>query len=110
MVDQQYLTPAEEEILLLESAERGYPFPVKGPRSVIAGRRGSDNENLRWLGKNLPQDFYKRHSALKAITAKAVDRVRHDDEIYDKTVDWFALMGRELHDGIQANICTTCTR
>lgn len=106
-IRQQYLTPCEEETLVryvLEYAERGYPLPVKSLRSlalVIARRRGSNDPDLHLPGKNWPQGFYKRHPILKAKTVKALDRARHDDNIYGKIVDWFTLMGRELHEGIQ---------
>jgi Tc5 transposase DNA-binding domain len=106
-VRQQYLTPCEEGALVryvLEHAERGYPLPVKSLRSlalVIARHRGSDDRDLHLPGKNWPQGFYKRHPILKAKTLKALDRARHDHNIYGKIVDWFTLMGQELRKGIQ---------
>ncbi|KAH9203776.1 hypothetical protein DL95DRAFT_255666, partial [Leptodontidium sp. 2 PMI_412] len=47
-------------------------------------------------GKNWPQAFYKRHPELKAMRFKALDWERHDVHIYDKVVNWFALIGKEL--------------
>jgi Tc5 transposase DNA-binding domain len=98
-VRQQYLTLCEEGALVryvMEYAERGYPLPVKSLRSlalVIARRRGSDDRDLHLPGKNWPQGFYKRHPLLKAKTLKALDRARHDHDIYGKIMDWFTLMG-----------------
>jgi Tc5 transposase DNA-binding domain len=105
-IRQQYLTPYEEEALVryvLEYAKRGYPLPAKSLRSlalIIARRRGSNDPNLHLSGKNWPQGFYKRHLILKAKTLKALDRARHDHNVYGKIVDWFTLIGQELRKGI----------
>ncbi|KAF2192219.1 hypothetical protein K469DRAFT_496882, partial [Zopfia rhizophila CBS 207.26] len=93
---QQYLTPSEEEALvkyLLRTANSGFPIPIKHLRSlafVIACQRSSifqapaANETIRPLGRNWPQAFYKRHPELKAKRVKALDRSRHDKNIYGK--------------------------
>ena len=105
-VSQQYLTPNEEETLLrhvLEYAGRGHHLAVKDLRSlalVIARDRGADSDELKLPGKNWPQGFYKRHPILKARTAKALDRARHEDNIYQKSVEWFSLMGQQLHQDV----------
>src|SRR5947207_7773697 len=64
-IRQQFLSPCEEETLLryvLDSAERGYPLPVKALRSlalVIVRHRGSEDGDLKLPGKNWPQGFYR---------------------------------------------------
>jgi len=108
--NQQYLTPREEKALLeyvLRMSERGYPLPVKFLRSlalVIARQRCSTFQvpaidgGVRPPGKNWPQGFYKRHPELKAKRVKALDWARHDHNIHDKVLQWFTLIGKELHD------------
>lgn len=85
--------------------KNGYPLPVKFARSlahVIVRRRNSifqipsNNDELLPPLKNWPQAFYKRHPELKAVRMKALDWERHDHQIYDKVVDWFTIIGKEL--------------
>ena len=110
-VDQQYLTPQEEKALVtyvLRAARNGFPLPVKFLRelaAVIVRQRTStfqvpaaDSADVRPPGKNWPQAFYKRHPELKAMRLKALDWERHDRNIYDKVVDWFSVIGKELAD------------
>jgi len=52
--------------------------------------------DIRPPGKNWPQAFYKRHLEFKAMRVKALDWERHDHHIYDKVVDWFAVIKKEL--------------
>ena len=108
--NQQYLTPREEKTLLeyvLRMSERGYSLPVKFLRPlalVIARQRCSTFQvptidgDVRPPGKNWPQGFYKRHPQLKAKRVKALDWARHDHNIHDKVLQWFTLIGKELHD------------
>ncbi len=88
-------------------SERGHPLSVKFLRSlalVTARQRFSafqiptDDIGIRPPGKNWPQGFYKRHFELKARRVKALDWARHDRHIYDKVVQLFTVIGRELHD------------
>jgi tetratricopeptide (TPR) repeat protein len=104
----QYLTPSEEKALtdsILCWAERGYPVPVKLVRYfawVIAHKRSStfqilsNDDTIQAPGKNWPQGFYKRHPQLRPRKLRPIDWVRHD--IYEKVVDWFPMIGKELHD------------
>jgi DDE superfamily endonuclease len=103
---QQYLTPREEKALLeyvLRMDQRGYPLPVKFLGSiahVIKRQRSSAfqvpaaNDGIRPPGKNWPQGFYKRYPELKARKVRPLDWARHD--IYDKVVEWFTVIGKEL--------------
>jgi hypothetical protein len=109
---QQYLTPVEEKALLdyvLRTSERGYPLPVKFLRSlalVIARQRSSAfqtptvDDGVRPPGKNWPQDFCKCHPELTARRVKALDWARHDHNIYEKVVQWFTVIGQELHNPV----------
>jgi hypothetical protein len=107
--DQQYLTPQEEKALvayILRMARNGFPLPVKFLRdlaAVIVRQRTSifqvpadDGADIRPPGKNWPQALYKRHQELKAMRLKALDWERHDHNIYDKVVDWFSVIEKEL--------------
>ena len=103
---QQYLTPREEKALLeyvLRMDERGYPLPVKFLGSiahVIKRQRSSAfqvpavDDGIRPPGKNWSLDFRKRHLELRARKVRPLDWARHD--IYDKVVEWFTMIGKEL--------------
>jgi hypothetical protein len=89
-------------------AQNGFPLPIKFLRDlalVIVRQRTSifqipatDDNDIRPLGKNWPQAFYKRHPELKAIQIKALDWERHEHNIYKKVVDWFTIIGKELEN------------
>jgi hypothetical protein len=106
---QQRLSPQEEKALvsyLLRMSANGYPLPVKFARNlahVIMLQRssifqipGTDRNDIKPPGKNWPQAFCKRHPELKTMRMKAIDWDRHDRNIYDKAVDWFSVIGKEL--------------
>ena len=107
---QQYLTPQEEKALVqyvLRLSRNGYPVPVKLLRSlafVIRCQRSSifqvpaAEAVVQLPGKNWPQGFYKRHPELQARRMKALDWTRHEHTIYDKVVDWFTVIGKELSE------------
>jgi hypothetical protein len=107
--DQQYLTQQEEKALVsyfLRMSRNGYPLPVKfagnlayrikSQRSSVFQIPTTDQSDIRAPGKNWPQAFSKRHPELKATRDRAIDWDRHDHHIYDKVVDWFVIIGREL--------------
>jgi hypothetical protein len=54
------------------------------------------DDGIRPPGKNWPQGFYKRHPELKARKVRPLDWARHD--IYDKVVEWFTVIGKELNN------------
>jgi hypothetical protein len=69
---------------------------------VIARNWSSTFQNLsidgtiKSPGKNWPQGFYKCYPQLRPRTLRPIDWACHD--IYQKVVDWFPMIGRELHD------------
>lgn len=91
---------------LFRMLRNGYPLLVKFARNrayIIMLQRASvfqipatDRNDAHPLGKNWPQAFYKRYLELKAIRMKAIDWGRHDCHIYDKVVDWFLAIRKEL--------------
>jgi len=99
---------SEEKALLeyvLRMADRGYPLPVKFLRTlaVVIARRRIPTSNvvpapsdIRPPGKNWPQAFYRRHPELHAKRLRPLDWARHDVNIYDKMVAWFAVIRQEL--------------
>ncbi|GAB7336815.1 hypothetical protein MBLNU13_g11324t1 [Cladosporium sp. NU13] len=102
---EQYLTPNEEKALaayVLRMSKHGFPLPVKVLRSlapVIRRRRigGTSPPGIvQQPGKNWPQGFYKRNPELVARRVKAMPWNRHDHTIYQKTVDWFSMIGEEF--------------
>lgn len=99
-VKQQYLTIQEEKALLnyiLRMSKNGYPLPViVRQRISIFQVPGADYDSARPPGKNWPQAFYKRHPELKSMRIKALDWERHDLHIYNKIVDWFTVVEKEL--------------
>ncbi|KAJ6016491.1 hypothetical protein N7540_011082 [Penicillium herquei] len=105
-VNQQYLTPQEEQALV-EYTTATYPLPVKFLRSlalIIVRQRSSNFQitdpglEVRLPGKNWPQGFYRRHPQLKARRLRVIDWKRDDRQIEDKVRHWFAIIGRELAD------------
>src|SRR5580692_6829694 len=111
-INQQYLTPAEESVLVsyfLRMSNNGYPLPVKFAGSlahVIALHRNSlfhfpiqerdGNESIKPPGKNWSTTFHKRHPELKSTTLKALEWDRHEHSIYEKVVEWYTVIGKEL--------------
>jgi hypothetical protein len=105
---QQYLTPQEEKALvkyLIDMFRRGFPLPVKACRSLaheIALRRPStfqtlaSDRKINPPGKNWAQSFQRRHPELKATRVQAINWERDDSHIYDKVVEWFSVIGKEL--------------
>jgi hypothetical protein len=56
------------------------------------------DDGIRPPGKNWSQGFRKRHPELIARKVRPLDWARHGHNIYDKVMQWFALIGRELSD------------
>ena len=114
--DRQYLSPSQEKALVdyvSRVAARGYFIPVRFlqdlARDVVRCRSTSfqilptdddddDNDDIALPGKNWPQDFYKRYPELKPRVLRPLELERHN--IYNKVVEWFTVIGRELHDPV----------
>jgi hypothetical protein len=102
---QQYLTPAEEEAFekyLKRIADFGNPVRIKFLSSltfVIARQRSTKIDiAMKPLSKNWAQGFQKRHPVLKSRRVRAMDWKRHENNIYDKIIDWFEVIEKVLQD------------
>ena len=102
---QQYLTVEEEKALvlfLLLTSSFGQPVRIKYVPTLafsIACRRSTTtNKPIKPPGKNWARAFEKRHPELKARRVKSIDWKRHENNIYDKTVEWFQIIGKVLQD------------
>ena len=105
---QQYLTPHEEKAFVeyaLHMDRIGNPLAVSSMRYIamtIARQRSTTfqipgaDDHVRLPGKNWPQALLKRHPELKTRRTKAIDWNRHDVNIYEKLVEWFQAIGKEL--------------
>ena len=97
---QQNLTASEEKALVkyvLRMWRIGYPLPIKYLRSLAHVIRRQRSPNVRPPNKNWPQAFCKRHEEeLKPRKLKALNSSRYDCHIYDKAVEWFDIIGKEL--------------
>ena len=117
-VKQQLLTPCEEQALvdhILRWSRNGYPIPAKSLpflAAVILRQRVNSSKSSTTCDICKPPSkkwrlaFYKRHPNVKSRRLKAIDWKRHDFHIYDKMVDWFQVIGRELQmlDVLQENV------
>jgi hypothetical protein len=66
---------------------------------IIRRRRSSTkDEAIKRPGKNWAKAFEKRHPELVSRKVKAVDWKRHDNNIDDKIIHWFEVIGKELQD------------
>jgi hypothetical protein len=101
---QQYLTREEEKALvkfLLLMSSLGQPVRVKYLRSLafsIAHQRSTKNKSIKHPGKNWPRAFEKRHPELQARRVRSIDWKRHGNNIYEKIVEWFDVIGQVLQD------------
>jgi hypothetical protein len=100
---QQYLTPSEEKALvkfLLQMANHGTPVRIKFLPSLAfsIARQRSTNKAVKLPGRNWSQAFTRRHPELKSRRVRPMDWNRHDNNIYDKTVEWFEVIGPVLRD------------
>jgi hypothetical protein len=101
---QQYLTPEEEKAMvrfLLRMSGLGHPVRIKFIPSLafsIARRRSTTSKPIKPPGKNWPRAFEKRHPELKARRVRAIDWKRHENNIHDKIVEWFEVIGKVLQD------------
>ncbi|XP_014553202.1 hypothetical protein COCVIDRAFT_80242, partial [Bipolaris victoriae FI3] len=66
--------------------------------SIARRRSTTTNKPIKPPGKNWARAFEKRHPELKARRVKSIDWKRHENNIYDKTVEWFQIIGKVLQD------------
>jgi len=101
---QQYLTASEEKALetfLKLMSDFRNPVRIKFLPSLafsIARQRSTTNKVIKAPSKNWAQAFQKRHPALKSRRVRAIDWKRHENNIYDKIIHWFEVIGKVLQD------------
>lgn len=101
---QQYLTPSEEkalEVYLERISDLGNPVRIKFVPClafVIARQRSTTEKPIKPSGKNWAQGFLRRHLALKLRRVRAIDWKRYENNIYDKIIYWFDVIGKVLRD------------
>lgn len=101
---QQYLTIEEEKALvmfLLLMSRFGQPVRIKYIPTLafsIACRRSTTKKPVKPPGKNWARSFEKRHPELRSRRVRSMDWKRHENNIYDKVVEWFEVMGEVLQD------------
>ena len=97
---QQYLTPNEENAVvrfLLQMENLGQPVRIKYLPSLafsVTRQRSTSNRPVKLPSKKWAQAFQKRHPELKSKRFRALDWNRYN--IYDKVVQWFEVMEKEL--------------
>jgi hypothetical protein len=101
---QQYLTLFEEKALekyLKGISDLGNPVQIKFIPSlafIIARQRSTTKKPINPPGKNWAQGFVRRHPALKSRRVRAIDWKHHKNNIYDKIIHWFDVIGKVLQD------------
>ena len=64
----------------------------------IARQRSIQRQPIKPPGKNWPRAFEKRHPELQARKVKSIDWKRHENNVYDKIVEWFDVIGQVLQE------------
>lgn len=101
---QQYLTRDEEKALvkfLLLKSSLGQPVRIKFVRSLafsIAHQRSPENRPTKAPGKNWPRAFERRNAELQSRRVRSIDWKRHGNNIHEKIVEWFNVIGPVLQD------------
>jgi hypothetical protein len=96
---QQYLTRDEEKALirfLLLMSNLRQPVRIKFISSLafsLARQRFTKHKPIKPPGKNWPRAFEKRHPELKARRVRSIDWKRHENNIHEKVVEWFTVIG-----------------
>lgn len=99
---QQYLTPWEEDVVvkfMRQMALLGQPIRMKFIPAIAFSatrERPKGDRPLKPPGKNWAKAFENRHLELQARRLSALDWNRHEKNIYDKVVHWFAVIGEVL--------------
>lgn len=65
---------------------------------IIARQRSTTKKPINLPGKNQAQSFVRRHLALKSRKVRAIDWKRHENNIYNKIIYQFNLIGKVLRD------------
>ncbi|KAF2802856.1 uncharacterized protein BDZ99DRAFT_400723 [Mytilinidion resinicola] len=91
---QQYLTLDKEKAVikfLLLMSNLGQPVCIKFIPSLAFC-----NKPIKPPGKNWAWGFEKRYLELKAKTVRPINWKQHRNNIYNKIVEWFKLIGKDL--------------
>ncbi|KAN0104608.1 hypothetical protein V8E51_010353 [Hyaloscypha variabilis] len=89
------------EVYLKRISDLGNPVRIKFVpflAFVIARQRSKTEKPINPPGKNWAQGFVRRHPALKSRRVRAIDWKRHENNIYDKIIHWFDVIGKVLRD------------
>ncbi|KAF2737268.1 hypothetical protein EJ04DRAFT_593558, partial [Polyplosphaeria fusca] len=95
---QQYLTVEKEKALaefLLLMSRLGRPVRVKHIPSLafsLANRRSATNKPIKPPYEKWACAFKRRHPELNAKRVKAIDWKRHENNVYDKIIEWFEVV------------------
>ena len=101
---QQYLTVEEEKALsafLSLMARLGRPVRVKHIPSLafsLANRRSTTNKPIKSPHVSWTRAFKRRHPELNAKKVKAIDWKRHENNVYDKIIEWFDVIEKVFKD------------
>lgn len=101
---QQYLTRDEEKAIvkfLLLMSNIGPPVRIKFISSLafsLARQRSTTTKPAKPPGKNWPRAFEKRYPELKARRVRSIDWKRHGNNIREKVVEWFTVIGTVLQN------------
>lgn len=67
---------------------------------VIARQRSTIGKPINPPGKNWAQGFVRRHLVLKLRRVRAIDKKRYENNIYNKIIHWFDVIGKVLRDPV----------
>ena len=79
----------------------GQPVRIKSIPTLafsIARWRSTTNKPIKPTGKNWARAFEKCRPELKARRVRSIDWKRHENNIYDKMVEWFQVIGKVLQN------------
>jgi hypothetical protein len=81
-------------------ADLGTPVRIKclPALAFCIARQRSTNKATKPPGKNWPRGFQKCHPVLKSRRVRPMAWERHENNIYNKIVHWFEVIGKVLHD------------
>ncbi|KAF1947026.1 hypothetical protein EJ02DRAFT_335016, partial [Clathrospora elynae] len=98
----QYLTPEEEKAIvkfLSLMSSVGHTVQIKIIYSLalsIARRRSTTTKPIKPPVKKWARAFERRNPELKAKRVRAIDWKRHENNIYNKIVERFEVIGKAL--------------
>ena len=98
---QKYLTPEEEKAMIKFLSSLRYPMRIKFIPSLsfsIARQQSAMNKPIKPPGKKWARAFERHHTTLRARRVRAIDWKRHENNIYNKIVEWFEVVSMVLQD------------